>query len=258
MRIRPVSREEPQLGFCPAMQRGSVTVVTIDDAVVAKLDSHESHFELLVDPELAAKVRHGETIDLDDLLAVQGVFRDARKGDRASDERIAEVFGTEDLWKISFKIIRDGDIRLTTDQRRALTEEKRKGIVNFISRNAVDPRTGLPHPPTRVEKAMDEARSRVDPFEPVETQVKRILKDLRVLLPLRFEIRTIAVKIPPEHTGKAYGTVKNFGELLKEEWQKDGSWIGLIEIPVGMEQEFYDILGKLAHVEAETKLVERK
>ncbi len=233
-------------------------MVRIDDAVVARLDTHGSHFELLVDPELASKVRQGESVDLDDLLAVQEVFKDAKKGDRASEERIQELFGTNDLTAVAHSIIRDGEIQLTTDQRRSMVEEKRRAIVSFISRNAVDPRTGMPHPPVRVEKAMAEAKSRVDPFESVENQVKRVVGELRILLPLRFEVRTIAVKIPAEHTGRAYGHVKNFGDLLKEEWQKDGSWIGLLEIPVGMEQDFYDVLGKVTHGEAETKLVERK
>jgi ribosome maturation protein SDO1 len=233
-------------------------LVTIDDAVVARLDAHGSHFEIMVDPDLSARLKQGEEVELEDLLAVQEVFKDAKKGDRASDERIREIFGTDDLDVVVRKILRDGEIQLTTDQRRKMIEEKRKAIVAFISRNAVDPRTGTPHPPVRIENAMAEARSRVDPFESVENQVKRIVGELRVLLPLRFEVRTIAVKIPAEHTGRAYGHVKSFGELLKEEWQKDGSWIGVIELPVGMEQDFYDALGKVAHGEAETKLIDRK
>jgi ribosome maturation protein SDO1 len=233
-------------------------LVRIDDAVVARLDTHGSHFEILVDPELAAKVKQGETVELDDLLAVQEILKDARKGDKASAEKIGEIFGTHDLMEVVKRIIAEGEIQLTTDQRRSMVEEKRKAIVEFISRNAVDPRTGLPHPPLRIEKAMEEARSKIDPFEPVESQVKRIVKELRVLLPLRFEIRTIAIRIPAEHTGKAYGHIKGYGELLKQEWQKDGSWIGLIDLPVGMEQEFYSIIGKATAGEAETKIVERK
>ncbi len=233
-------------------------MVKVDDAVVARLVSHGSNFELLVDPYLTPKVRRGEHVALEDLLAVRGVFKDAKKGDRASEDRIKEVFGTEDLEQIAKRIIKDGEIQLTTDQRRALVEEKRKGIVSFISRNAVDPRTGIPHPPLRVEKAMTEARIRVDPFDSVENQVKEIVKDLRVILPIRFEVRAIAVKIPPEYTGKAYGHVKAFGELRKEEWQRDGSWVGIIEIPVGVEQDFYSMLGRLTSGEAETKIIERK
>ncbi len=233
-------------------------MVKVDEAVVARLTSHGSTFEILVDSNLAPKVRRGEPVDLDDLLAVHGVFKDARKGERVSDERIAEVFGTLDLEAIARKIIREGEIQLTTDQRRQMIEEKRKAIVAFISRNAVDPRTGYPHPPSRVDNALTEAKIRIDPFDSVEAQVKNIVKDLRTILPLRFEVRTIAVKIPAEFTGRAYGQVKSFGDLKKEEWQKDGSWIGLLEIPVGAEQDFYSLLGKLTQGQAETKLIERR
>jgi ribosome maturation protein SDO1 len=233
-------------------------VVKVDEAVVARLTSHGSTFEMLVDSNLAPKVRRGEPVNLDDLLAVREVFKDAKKGERVSDERIAEVFGTRDLEAISRKIIRDGEIQLTTDQRRAMVEEKRKAIVAFISRNAVDPRTGYPHPPARVENALTEAKVRIDPFDTVESQVKNTVKEIRTLLPLRFEVRTIAVRIPPEFTGRAYGHVKSFGELKKEEWQKDGSWVGLLEIPVGVEQDFYSLLGKLTQGQGETKLIERR
>lgn len=233
-------------------------MVTLDDAVIARYSSHGSDFEILVDPQLATKIRQGELIDLDDLLAVRNVFKDASAGDKASEERIEEIFGTSDLKPVVYRIIRRGEIQLTTAQRREMVENKRKAVINFIARNAVDPRTGRPHPPGRIENAMEEARCKIDPFEKVRDQVKRVVKDLRPLLPLRFEVRTIAVKIPAEYTGKAYGEVKSYGELKKEEWQKDGSWVGLIEIPVGIEQEFYSALGKATSGEVETKIVERK
>ena len=233
-------------------------MVSVDEAVVARFASHGSNFEILVDPDLAAKVREGENVELEDLLAVQEVFKDARKGDRASEQHLKEVFGTEDLREVVYKIIRSGEIQLTTEQRRAMVEEKRRAVIAFISRNGTDPRTGLPHPPSRVEKAMAEAKVRIDPFESVENQVKRVVKQLRTLLPIRFEVRTIAVRIPAEYIGKAYGRVLAYGELKKEEWQKDGSWIGLIEIPTGMEQDFYSELGKLTQGQLETRIVERK
>jgi len=233
-------------------------MVTVDDAVIARLTSHGSTFEILVDPNLASRVRQGESISLDDLMAVQQVFKDAKKGDKASEERITDVFGTEDLSVVVEKILKDGEIQLTTDQRREMVETKRRAVVSFISQNAVDPRTGLPHPPVRIEKAMHEAKCRIDPFDSVENQVKNVVKSLRAILPLRFEVRTIAVRIPADHIGRAYGHIKSFGELKKEEWQKDGSWIGLLDIPVGMEQEFYSVLGKVTQGEAETKIVERK
>jgi ribosome maturation protein SDO1 len=43
--------------------------------------------------------------------------------------------------------------------------------------------------------------------------------------------------------------------LRSEEWQKDGSWVGLIEMPAGMQAEFYDELNRRTHGNVETKLV---
>ncbi len=58
------------------------------------------------------------------------------------------------------------------------------------------------------------------------------------------------------YAGSAYGTVKEFGKILKEEWQDDGSWIFSIKLPAGMQDEFYSKLNKLTKGEAQTKMIE--
>ena len=47
------------------------------------------------------------------------------------------------------------------------------------------------------------------------------------------------------------------GTLLQEEWQKDGSWIGLVEIPAGIQGEFFDMLNKKTHGNVQTKILRR-
>ena len=76
--------------------------------------------------------------------------------------------------------------------------EKRRQVITFIARNAVNPQTGLPHPPQRIEMAMDEARVNIDLYKSVDEQVKETMKALRPLLPIRFEEVRIAVRIPPD------------------------------------------------------------
>ena len=66
---------------------------------------------------------------------------------------------------------------------------------------------------------------------------------------------TVAVRIPAEHTGHAYGPVRGMGEIQKEEWQNDGALIVLLEIPAGMQADVYDRLNKLTHGQVTTKLV---
>ena len=63
-------------------------------------------------------------------------------------------------------------------------------------------------------------------------------------------------KTDKEKAGKAYGKIRDFGKLEKEEWRNDGSWIGIIKIPAGLQGDFYSLLNTLTKGEAETKVIE--
>jgi ribosome maturation protein SDO1 len=231
-------------------------MVSLDDAVVARLDSQGSHFEVLVDPHLAQKLREGEEVRFEDLLAIDEVFKDSSKGDRVSDEHVEKTFGTSDIEEVARKIVMEGDIQLTTDQRRKMTEEKRKQIVTYISHHAINPQMKAPHPPQRIENAMTEARIHVDPFKPVEAQVKDVLDAIKPLIPIRLEKTTIAVKLTADNYGKVYKDITDFGVIKKEEWTGAGMWIGLVEIPAGMQADFFDRLNNKTHGDVETRIVE--
>lgn len=235
-------------------------MVTLDEAVTAKLDKHGAEFQILVDPEIALKFKEDKGVgplDLDELLAAPNVFiGPARDGDKAANDELLKSFGTTDLTECVKTILLKGDLQLTTDQRRRMVERKRKLIVSHIARNAVNPQAnGAPHPPARIEAAMEEARIHIDPFKSVDAQVNDVIKALRPLLPLKFEMLRIAVKLPATEAGKAHAIMRGFGDLKSEEWQKDGSWIGVIEIPGGMQNEFYGELNKRTHGNAETRVI---
>jgi ribosome maturation protein SDO1 len=230
-------------------------MVSLDDAIIARFEKHGHHFEILVDPDAAIDIKEGKELKIDEHLASDGIFKDAKKGDHAGDETIEKVFGTTDVKEIATRILREGEIQLTTDQRHRMQEEKRRRIVNYIVKNAWNPQAKAPHPPERIERAMEEARVHVDPFKGVEAQVKEVLQALKPLLPIAMEKIQIAVRIPPEHTGHAYGQARGVGDLIKDEWQKDGSWIGVIEVPAGMQGDVYDVLNKATKGTVETKII---
>ncbi len=233
-------------------------MVTLDDAVLARLESHGARFEILVDPEIALKFKesHGDgDLDIGDLLAAEFVFQDAATGDRASEEDLVKVFGSNDLEACVTRILLKGDLQLTTDQRRRMVDRKRKLLVNTIARNAINPQTGAPHPPARIEAALEEARMHIDPFKSVDAQVQDALKLLRPLLPIRFENVKIAVRLAAEEAGKAHGIIRGFGDLQTEEWQPDGAWVGIIEMPAGMQTEFFAELNKRTAGNADTRVV---
>ena len=55
-------------------------MVSLDDAVIARLKKGEDRFEILVDPYLAADLLEGKEIDILQILAVDTVFYDSKKG----------------------------------------------------------------------------------------------------------------------------------------------------------------------------------
>ena len=78
----------------------------------------------------------------------------------------------------------------------------------------------------------------------------------RALEAIRFEEVRVAVKIPPDYAARGY-ELKNAGTLEQDEWQKDGSWIAVVRIPAGIQEEFYDLVNKISKGNAETRIIER-
>ena len=223
--------------------------------VIARIEKSGERFEVLVKPDAVQKVRDGKDIDLLANLAIDEVFRDAHKGSKASTEKMKEFFGTEDPIEVARILIRKGEIQLTTEQRRQMQEQKRRQIVHYIAANAINPQTGAPHPPQRIEIAMEEAKVHVDPFRGLEEQVKEVLDALRPLLPIRFDKARIAVKLSAEDAAKCFGDIRSFGTVLKEEWLPNGSWIGVVEMPAGMQTDFLERLNAKTRGNVETKIL---
>ena len=232
-------------------------MISLDDAVTARLESHGARFEVLVDPDAALAIRREEFDgDLEDVIAAEDVFEDASRGDRPAETDLEEVFDTTDPMAIIPEVIRRGEIQITAEQRREMQEQKRRRLIDVIARNAVNPQQGdAPHPPDRIERALEEAGFTVDPMEPAESQVDDALDALRPVIPISFAEVTMAVRLPAEYAGKAQAQVRQFGGLEREEWQPDGSWVGVTTFPAGMQNEFYDLVNEHTSGEAETRIV---
>jgi ribosome maturation protein SDO1 len=136
-----------------------------------------------------------------------------------------------------------------------MLESKRRRIVMEIARNAINPQTSAPHPPARIEAAMEEARVHVDPFKSVESQIEPVLKALRPLIPIRFDKVRIAVKLTGDQYGRCYDYIAQAGKITKDEWQANGNWIGIVEMPAGMRDDFLGKLAERTKGDVETKIL---
>ena len=216
----------------------------MDGMVLARLDSHGHSFEIIVEADYVGEGKSDSWKDILNHMPTDEIFTDARKGTRSPQEEMDIAFRTSSSKDIAIEILRKGQVQLTTEQRRQMQEEKHKQIIAIIAREAMNPQTKTPHPATRIEAAIVEAGIHIDPMRPVNIQVKEIVQALRAIIPISFDKMRLAIKLQGVDYGKCYGDIKGLGTITKEEWGADGSWMGIIEIPAGLQQDLFNKLNE--------------
>ncbi len=217
----------------------------MDKVTVVRLSVEGEKFEIIVKPDPALEFKLGKRKEVSGVLVSDEVYSDSNKGTRASEEKLMKAFKTTDSNSIATIIMQKGDLNLTTDQRRKMVTEKRKQIVDSIAKSFVDPRSHLPHPPLRIEQAMDDARVSVDPFRSTDEQIKEIVEQLRSIIPLKSENMLLEVVVPAQFAAQSYSVLKSFGSLRKEEWQSNGSLKVILDIPAAARANVIDRLGSV-------------
>lgn len=223
---------------------------------IARLKVKDKKFEVIVDPDKAWLFKKGEQkVDIHEVLLGEFIYYDARRGLKASEMELKQIFKTDDAYEIAKHIVKRGELQLTAEQRREMIETKKRQIVEFISRNCIDPRTGLPHPPKRIELAIENAKVSIDPFKPVEVQVNEVIKALARILPLKIAKALVAVKIPPQYVGKAYGVLPKIGKIIRSNYLSDGSWSVELEIPAGLQRTLVEEVAKMTKGKGEVRII---
>ena len=238
--------------------RGVDIAIGVDKAVIARLQHSGQRFEILVDPNKSLELKRGMKVSMDDILAYPAVYRDVRSTEMVPEQDLQKAFGTTDVAKIAEKIIKEGELQLTTEQRRQMVEQKRIQIADIISKRGINPQTNTPHPPQRITNVMNQAGVNVDPFMDAELQVDKVLKSIKTILPIRFQKVTLQIKIPSQFSGSAYSVIKKIGTISNEQWLGDGSLQVNIEILAGVQDEFFQKLSSLTHGSFESKVVKRE
>jgi ribosome maturation protein SDO1 len=208
-------------------------------------------FEVLVRPESALSFKRGGENPIQSVIAFEEIYSEASKGLRVSDDKLKKSFGTTDVMTVAERIIRDGDLQLTTEQRRKMIEEKRKQVVTYISKNFIDPKTRTPHPPVRVERAMVDAKVHIDPFKDATEQSKSVVESLRAIIPLKTEQIKFKIIVPAQYAPQSFGVLKTFGQVQDEIWGADGTLTATIEVSAGARASLLDKLGSLTRGSAQ-------
>jgi len=232
--------------------------VSLDKAITSRLTVSGQKFEILVDPNKALEFKKGANIDMSEILAYPAIYRDVRTTDMVPEKDLQKTFGTTDVFKIASKIIKEGELQLTTEQRRQMVEQKKTQIATLISKRGINPQTNTPHPPQRVLNAMDQAGVNIDPLVDAELQIDKIIKAIKLILPIKFEKVVLQIKIPPQFSGKVYPILKTAGNVQQEQWLNDGSLQVNIEMLAGMQEEIFQKISGITHGSFESKIIKKE
>ena len=226
-----------------------------DKVTVVRYTYSGDKFELLVKPDPAFDYKSGKLSEISKILISEEIYTDSNKGTRATNEKLNQVFKTTDPAKIAEIIMKKGELNLTTEQRKKMTSEKRKQLVTFIAKTYVDPRSHLPHPPLRIEQALDDGRISIDPFKNIDEQVKEVVEKLRPIIPLKSENIILEISVPAQFVAQSYTVLKSTGTLKKEDWQTNGSLKAILEIPAAARPHVIDRLGSITKGTATVEVV---
>jgi ribosome maturation protein SDO1 len=221
----------------------------------ARLRVGKMDFEVMVDLDSAMKLKKGESVDISEVLRDNEIWTDLKKGLRPTKDELENAFKTSEINVIVEKIVKKGEIEVTQEFRDEAIEQKRRQIIDFLTRNAIDARTGRPFTPDIIESSLKQAGARIDK-QPIEKQIKEIIESLTKIIPIKIESKRIKVVIPAMHTGKAYGIVQEYKE--SENWLGNGDLEIILNIPVGIQTDFYDKLNSVTHGSAVTQEIKEE
>lgn len=211
-------------------------------SVTARIKVKGKHYEIHVNLEEALKIKAGNG-DMITALESNAIFYDAKKGNLASKADLLDAFGTDNVHEVAKKIIVSGEVQKTQEFRDAEKENKIKQVIHLILKNAVD-QHGRPYTEERIKRAIEEVHYNFD-NRPAEQQVTPLIDKLKVVIPIKLETKKIKLIIPAQYTGQVYGLLKDYKE--SEEWLANGSLSAIINIPAGMQIDFYDKLNNVTH-----------
>lgn len=210
-------------------------------------------FEILVEPEPAKEVKfEGKNHDILKLLFVQEVFTDANEGEKASPSELEEEFGTKQVIDAAQEVFEKGEMQLTTDQKAEMREEKMQQIISMIARRAQNPKTGNPHPPQRVENALEEAGFDADAMANVEEQFSEAIEAIRPIIPVSLDEKTVAIKVPSDSGGKAYNMIQKKADVIEEQWGNE-YFYAKIRVPAGILTELMEEIQELTSGKSEVQ-----
>jgi len=152
----------------------------------------------------------------DKVLAVDAIFTNSKKGDIARKSELISVFGSDDINKCAEFMVRQGNAQISASERKEDTQKHKRAVLSYLNKSYTD-QAGLPHPVTRLEIALEESKTRIDPTVSVNKIAEEFIKKMMGKLVFKKGGEDYTLSVPKEYAKKCSAVVHRFSPSLHKE-----------------------------------------
>jgi ribosome maturation protein SDO1 len=196
---------------------------------IVRYGKGKNKFEIITIDGAVRKFRDHK-LKFDQVLAIENVFLDSKKGNIAQEKNLQNAFQTTDVMKCCEIIALKGDLQESAEERKEDMEKHRKAILNRLNKHYVDAK-GLPHPVSRLEDAVKKSGVRLCSTKSVEKQCDEIIKKLEGVLVFRKKnVQTYTLKMLASDSDKIKNLLYKYSENAHEKREGNQSiWTVVFE-----------------------------
>ncbi|KAJ8600343.1 hypothetical protein CTAYLR_000666 [Chrysophaeum taylorii] len=138
-------------------------------------------FEVACYPSKVVDYRAGRETDLDEVMQIETVFKNVRKGVVAGAKELNKVFKNKSPEEICVEIIKHGELQVSERERSAQQEAMLRDVAVLVSEKTIDNRTGFQPPVGAVEKYMREIHYAAPTSKSAKQQALDVIRRLEPL-----------------------------------------------------------------------------
>jgi ribosome maturation protein SDO1 len=228
--------------------------------IISKFQSHGNSYEILLDYDKYKLYLDNKISNILDILITPEVFKNIRfakktnnkmlmqerdgSAERYDRETLKKIFNTTDISLIAKKILLDGEIQYTTEQRKEFLDKKKKKIINIIASQSIDPRLKIPYTTERIKNVLEQSKIKINVNERAQDQISRIINELKPIIPISVEQIEVEFKIPIKYSTRAKNELLKYTTIKQENWTQT-EWVCKVIFYAGLKNTIYDLLNSI-------------
>ena len=192
---------------------------------IVRFQKGKLKFEVLAKKGAVVKYRE-QRLSVQHVLLIDTIYSKCSQGKVAKSSDLKRVFGTADFMQCASQILQNGDLSLSSSERKAKMDTKKHEIVYYISKNYINPLSKCPHPSDRILSCMEECNIKINATKSTKTQSLNAIKKMSgTLFFAKAAALSISLSIKYKYDINKIGQLINRisgGSSYQQKWNEKG------------------------------------